>query len=72
MINTYIVKRDNKLLCGNCRMHLPHLTYTCPFCGGGFSNYQTVLNELFYDFKVGHLTSNEIYDIIITENKEEE
>lgn len=60
------------MLCGNCRMKLPHLSSTCPFCGGIFSNFQTILTELFHDYEVGHLTYDEICDIILLEEKEKE
>lgn len=72
MTNTYIVRKNNKMLCGNCRMQLPRLTYFCPFCEGTFSNYSTVLRELFHDYEVGHLTYDEICDIILSEREEEE
>ena len=72
MINTYIVRKNDKMLCGNCRMRLPRLLYICPFCGGSFSNYQVILNELFHDYEVGHLTYDEICDIMNVEKEEQE
>jgi hypothetical protein len=53
-------------------MRLPHLLYICPFCGGSFSNYQVILNELFHDYEVGYLTYDEICDIINVEKEEQE
>ena len=73
MNNTYIIKKDNNsLYCGNCRMRLPRLSYFCPFCAGTFSNYTIVLRELFHDYEIGHLTYDEICDIILSESKGEE
>ncbi len=69
---TYIVRKNTEMLCGNCRLRLPRLSSICPFCGGIFSNFQIILRELFHDYEVGHLTYDEICDIILLEERESE
>lgn len=57
---TYIVRKNTEMLCGNCRMRLPHLLYNCPFCLGIFANHETIMNELFHEYyEAGTLTSQE-------------
>lgn len=67
-ITTYIVYKNHKLICGNCRLEMHRLRAFCPFCGGLFANYETVLSDLFRDYENGYLTLDQIYDIINLEN----
>ena len=64
MNNTYIVYKNHKPICGNCRMEMQHLRAYCPFCSGLFSNYETILGQLFHDYENGYLTLDKIYDIV--------
>lgn len=69
---TYIVRKNTEMLCGNCRMRLPHLLYNCPFCGGIFANHEELLNELFHEhYKAGTLTSQEYSKMLNIEDWEQ-
>ena len=64
MITSYIVKQNDSLMCGNCRMRLPRLIFTCPFCGAMFSNYESVMHELYLDFENGKINAEQIEKLI--------
>ena len=64
MITSYIVKQNDSLMCGNCRMRLPRLVYTCPFCRGIFSNYKSIMHELCLDVENGKLSIEKVYEMI--------
>lgn len=53
---THLVRKENKLICHNCRMEQKELRETCWFCGYFFSNYHVLLVES-YEAKQ-HLTSD--------------
>ena len=43
-----ILKRNGAhLYCGNCRIMIPKVREVCPFCGRQFSNYETLLLDLY-------------------------
>ena len=42
---THLVRKDNKLICHNCRMEQKELRETCWFCNYFFSNYHVFLVE---------------------------
>lgn len=42
---TYLVKKPNYYICGNCRMKQQELHENCWFCGCIFSNYENVILE---------------------------
>ena len=69
-MTSYIVKKDNRMICGNCRMRLPRLILSCPFCESIFSNYEVVAAQLLHEYENGYLTFEEIHGIIDLENEE--
>jgi len=52
---THLVRKENKLICHNCRMEQKELRETCWFCGYFFSNYEVIAVE-------GFKKQNEISD----------
>lgn len=70
MTNTYIVRKDDMLICGNCRVRLPHIMSTCSFCNGSFSNYVTILEDMFHAYEVGQISKSTLYSMLSPEDIE--
>lgn len=60
----YLIKKGYNYICSNCRMIQPHVDFMCHFCQVEFSNFETILLEMYND-----LTNPQISDIINVESE---
>lgn len=48
---TYLIKKSQGFICGNCRMAQKRIENTCWFCGYIFSNYEEILIKNYKDIE---------------------
>lgn len=46
---THLVKKNNKLICYNCKMVQKEIQPACKFCNYFFSNYEVIQLEKFQE-----------------------